>query len=81
MPLVQGDAAWTCIAWVRGALEAVGKAEGPLGRAEVRWDVVREACMGFAGRLREEGRFAVSSGSEERIVPTWDLLGQREVVG
>jgi len=70
-------AAFSCLTWVRDALEELR------GRAAVAgllgFEVIQERVLGFVERKREEGWW--DAGSKREVgVPVWDLLDGKEVV-
>ncbi len=80
VPIVQGDPAWTCITWVRNALEAVGADGKAVGTARLDWETVRRTAKEYVGKKKAAHRFDGKGDADMTITATYDLLEGREIV-
>ncbi|KIW76986.1 hypothetical protein Z517_09430 [Fonsecaea pedrosoi CBS 271.37] len=51
-PVKDGAKDWNCVAWLKDALELVGKDKAALGTSVIPWDTVRKAAMEYCNQKR-----------------------------
>lgn len=80
IPIRAGDEGWNCVGWVKEALDIVCSDGQTVGRCVPDWDRVRDCAMEYCREKIKEGRFDVSGGFDMSIVPTYDLILEKEIV-
>jgi hypothetical protein len=78
VPIVQNDANFNCIAWVRHALEALQQDEVALGTSKLDWTTVRDNAMAYCQKKKDMHRFDGKVEYDITWPPTFDLLAGRE---
>ncbi|KAH0829867.1 hypothetical protein AYO21_10175 [Fonsecaea monophora] len=76
-PVKDGAKDWNCVAWLKDALELVGKDKAALGTSVIAWDTVRKAAMEYCNQKKSAGRFSTRYDLEK--IPTYDLLERKEI--
>ena len=82
VPVVQADNTWTCVSWVKHALETVRADGRALGTSKVDWDTVGVAALRYCQEKKDQGRY---DGSRPGVfdmtkAATFDLLEGRETI-
>ncbi|KAJ4322383.1 hypothetical protein N0V84_004854 [Fusarium piperis] len=78
-PLQPDAAGWNCFQWVKDAFMAVAKDGEALGEAVTDWQAVRDKAMEYVEGKIKAGRFELCRDFEHDDVPTWDMLGNKEL--
>ncbi|OAL28656.1 hypothetical protein AYO20_09380 [Fonsecaea nubica] len=76
-PVKDGVKDWNCVAWLKGALELVGKDKAALGTSVIAWETARKAAMEYCNQKKAAGRFSTQYYPEK--IPTYDLLERKEI--
>lgn len=80
-PIRQAEPGWNCVGWVQEALQRLRADGTALGRSSiVEWVVVRDEAMRYCQRKEEEHRFDGKGGFDMTVIPTYDLIQEKEVV-
>lgn len=82
VPVVQGDKSWTCVSWVKHALESLRADGRALGTSKVDWDTVGDAAIKYCQEKKDQGRYDVSRPEvfDMKKAATFDLLEGRETI-
>lgn len=70
---------WNCVEWVKDAFTAVTHDADALVDAVTDWQAVRDKAMEYVEAKIEAGRFELCRDFEHDDVPTWDMLGDKEL--
>ena len=79
VPIIQNDPGWRCRTWCADALAAIAADGKAVGTSELDWQRVEQIARWYAGQKTAQGRFATSA-LLIRPKPTWDLLGNKEMI-
>ncbi|KAK4197067.1 hypothetical protein QBC40DRAFT_334422, partial [Triangularia verruculosa] len=83
VPIRAGQPGWNCVEWVREALSALARDGKALGSSRIDWQTVRNKAMQYVQQKAAQHRFdgrARPGQFNPRVVPTFDLLEEREVI-
>ena len=79
--VVEDDATWNCVSWVKDALTAVAtNRTAVMGNSILDWKSVRAAVMAYCQRKKDQHRFDGLGNFDTAKIPTFDLLERRETV-
>lgn len=81
-PVIQKNHAWTCVSWVKHALETLRADGRALGTSKLDWDTVGHAAIGYVQQKKDQGRY---DGSRPGVfdmskAATFDLLSGCETI-
>ncbi|KAJ5738067.1 hypothetical protein N7493_001222 [Penicillium malachiteum] len=79
-PIREGQPGWNCVFWVKEALERLQVDPKALGTNAVEWVNVRNSAMDYCQRKKDQHRFDGQGNFNMRKAPTYDLMGQREII-
>lgn len=81
LPLKQGDPKWTCRSWICDALSALADS-GAIGTSvDLKdWSEIEVTCRRFANGKVEQGRFRAGTRANVSVLPTYDMLQEKETV-
>ncbi|KAF8447637.1 hypothetical protein L210DRAFT_3526868, partial [Boletus edulis BED1] len=77
VPVRGAQPGWTCVSWVKEALEQLGEDGSALGRRVLEWDTVRDAAMQYCRRKKDEHRFDGTREIDTDSTATYDLLSRQ----
>lgn len=82
VPVIQGYHAWTCVSWVKHALEALRGDGRALGTSTLDWDTVGDTATGYVQQKKDQGRYDGSCPGtfDMSKAATFDLLLGRETI-
>ncbi|KAL8750630.1 MAG: hypothetical protein Q9184_006355 [Pyrenodesmia sp. 2 TL-2023] len=80
VPIIQNDLSWTCITWLRNALEAVEADGKAVGTSKLDWEIVRRTAKSYIQEKKDAHRFDGKSDFDMTKTATYDLLEGREIV-
>lgn len=80
VPIVQNDLSWTCITWLKNALEAVQADGKAVGTSQLDWEIVRRTAKSYIQGKKDAHRFDGKSDFDMTKTATYDLLEGREIV-
>jgi hypothetical protein len=81
IPIRKGVEGWNCVEWVREALEALARDGKAVGTSVMSWNKIRDACMAYVQRKKDEHRFDGKGNFDSSKAATFDLIEGREVQG
>lgn len=79
IPIRQGQEGWNCVGWVKEALSRLEASRGILGTNMMQWQVVRDGAMSYVQQKKDQHRFDGKGNFDNSLVPTFDLLLQKEI--
>ena len=80
VPVVQGDAAWNCVIWVKEALQKLRDDGKVMGTSQLEWNVVKNAAMSYVQRKKDQHRFDGQGNFDAGRAATYDLLAGTETI-
>jgi len=80
VPVVQDNAAWNCVSWVKEALRKLQADGRAIGTSQLDWKAVRDAAINYVERKKEQHRFDGNGNFNLKKAATFDLLAGVEVV-
>ncbi|KAJ4208534.1 hypothetical protein NW767_001641 [Fusarium falciforme] len=78
-PLKHDTEGWNCVKWVEDAFTTIMQDENALGEAVTDWDAIRDKAMEYVDAKIKSGRFELCRDFENDEVPTWDMVGNKEL--
>ncbi|MCJ1485226.1 hypothetical protein MMC06_005400 [Schaereria dolodes] len=80
VPLVQDNPAWTCRIWVRDAIAALEADGRSLGTRVTGWQKIEQAANAYIAQKRQQRRYDGTGTWKMGLVPTYNLLIEKEVI-
>lgn len=72
---------FNCVTWVKIGLESLASSENVMGTCNLDWKAVRDVCMAYCQRKRDQRRFDGNNTEVDKSkVPTYDLLERKETI-
>ncbi|KAH9209878.1 hypothetical protein DL95DRAFT_476114, partial [Leptodontidium sp. 2 PMI_412] len=79
IPIRGQIAGWNCVEWVREALETLARDGRALGTGVVDWKTVRDACMDYVRKKKDQHRFDGHGNFDAAKAATYDLIEGKEI--
>lgn len=79
LPVIQDDSNWRCRTWIASALAEIARDGKCVGTAELDWQKIETFARQYVGDKTVGGRYQ-SAVDALKPTPTWDMLGNKEIV-
>lgn len=79
IPIRADEEGWNCVGWVKEALSSIVENGKSVGTNVLDWDRVRESAMEYCRAKVDGHRFDVSGGFDMSVIPTYDLMQEKEI--
>ncbi|KAF2839085.1 hypothetical protein M501DRAFT_1031231 [Patellaria atrata CBS 101060] len=76
VPIVQDNPEWTCLTWIRNAMQQLARDKILSDSSVTDWTFIEAKSSSYAKRKKDEGRFEEWT----ETTPTYDLMAEREIV-
>jgi hypothetical protein len=79
-PIRDRETGWTCVSWIKAALERIQADNQVLGTSVVDWEAVSKTAMTYCQQKKDERRFNRHGGFDTIKAPTYDVINQMETI-
>lgn len=80
VPVVQDDADFNCVEWVRLALLRLKRDRSGGVRVVFDWEDIQSTALEYVDLKKKQGRFEVGWEGDSSRVATFDMMLDREIV-